>query len=148
MYLFPIKSSYYKLMKFPYKLVKKLIEKLIVAHGYKDCCQAVVHMSSLWALLLGSKVVRHCLVGFYVATPTKSMSQMAAKTLESQRPAASVSMKKSKKIRVSIDRQYTKLNRILVSAQLPCLPSCNYGNGSVSWMINVSYTVRAIIITR
>ena len=24
--------------------------------------------------------------------------------------------------------------------QLPCLPSCNYGNGSVSWMVNVSYT--------
>ena len=24
--------------------------------------------------------------------------------------------------------------------QLPCLPSCNYGNGSVSWTVNVSYT--------
>ena len=26
------------------------------------------------------------------------------------------------------------------SVQLPCLPSCNYGNGSISWTINVSYT--------
>ena len=24
--------------------------------------------------------------------------------------------------------------------QLPCLPSCNYGNGSVSWTVNVCYT--------
>ena len=24
--------------------------------------------------------------------------------------------------------------------QLQCLPSCNYGNGSVSWKVNVSYT--------
>ena len=24
--------------------------------------------------------------------------------------------------------------------QLPCLPSCNYGNGSISWTVNVSYT--------
>ena len=24
--------------------------------------------------------------------------------------------------------------------QLPCLPSCNYGSGSVSWTVNVSYT--------
>ena len=23
--------------------------------------------------------------------------------------------------------------------QLPCLPTCNYGNGSVSWTVNVSY---------
>ena len=32
----------------------------------QDCCQAAVYMSklSLWALLLGSKAVRHCLVGF------------------------------------------------------------------------------------
>ena len=26
------------------------------------------------------------------------------------------------------------------SMQLQCLPSCNYGNGSVSWEVNVSYT--------
>ena len=25
------------------------------------------------------------------------------------------------------------------SVQLPCLPNCNYGNGSVSWTVNVSY---------
>ena len=54
--------------------------------GYSGCCKGAldvtkglgysgyvaqtlcykVYMSSLWALLLGSKVVRHCLVGFCV----------------------------------------------------------------------------------
>ena len=29
----------------------------------------------------------------------------------------------------------------VLSLQLPCLPTCNYGNGSVSWTIKVSYTV-------
>ena len=28
--------------------------------------RALVYTQSFWALLLGSKVVRHCLVGFYV----------------------------------------------------------------------------------
>ena len=33
-------------------------------------------MSSFWALLLGSKHVRHCLVGFYVIWKTSGLSRV------------------------------------------------------------------------
>ena len=40
----------------------------------------------------------------YVATPTKSKSQMAAKTYIGKKVAAGVSMEKNEQISVSIDR--------------------------------------------
>ena len=47
------------------------------------------------------------------------------------------------KISVSIDRQYTKLNKEMTgnfSVKLPCTADCNYKNGSISRTVNVSYT--------
>ena len=36
----------------------------------------------------------------------------------------------------------------LFPVQLPCLPSCNYGNTSASWTVNVSYTADFWVITQ
>ena len=76
----------------------------------------------------------------YVATPTKSTSCQNL----GKRAVAGISKERNKKISMHVYKLLVhKLNKEVTgnfSAQLPCLPSCNYGNGSVSWMVNVIYT--------
>ena len=63
--------------------------------------------------------------------------------LERKQHAAGISMEKNEKISVSIDC-YTKLKKE-VSGEFflytaACLPTCNYGNCSLSWTADVGYT--------
>ena len=52
-------------------------------------------------------------------------------------------MEKNKKVSDSKDRRHKNSKKEVTgeffSVQLRCLPTCNYGNGSVSWTVNVSY---------
>ena len=79
----------------------------------------------------------------YVAPPTKSMSWMAAKMLEQeQQPAFQWKRTKGKaclEIVTFVAHKIEESDWMWFSMQLPCLPNCNYGNGSVSWTVSVSY---------
>lgn len=44
------------------------------------------------------------------------------------------------KTSVSTDRQWKKKLQEMSSTQPLHLPNCNYGNGSILWKVNVSYT--------